>query len=78
MIAEAYFVKAGIAISELDDRMETVPGKGELLITQIEDGRTLDNLSPGAWEIMKYIKGNNRKTQDFSVWKAKKDYPKRV
>lgn len=72
--AEAYFVKAGIAIAELDARLESVPGKGEMLLTQVEDGRTLDTLSPGAYEILMYIKGKPRKPQKFSVWKAKKDY----
>jgi hypothetical protein len=72
--AEAYFVQAGIAIAELDERLESTPNKGELLLTQIEDGRTLGNLSPGAYEILMYIKGKPRKPQDFSVWKAKRDY----
>lgn len=66
--SEAYFVKAGIAISELDKRMETVPNKGELLITQAEDGRTLETLSPGARAILMYVKGKPRKSIDFKRW----------
>ena len=71
---EAYFVKAGIAISEVEERLETTPGKGELLITQVEDGRVLGNLSSGAWEILMYIKGKDRKIRDFNTWKRERDY----
>lgn len=73
---EAYFVKAILVIAELDVRLETTPNKGEMLITQIEDGRTLSNLSPGAWEILMYIKGRNRKDMDFNSWQRQKRYRK--
>ena len=75
---EAYFVKAGIAITEVDTRLETTPGRGELLITQIEDGRGIGNLSSGAYEILMYIKGKDRKVMDFNTWKRKRDYRHRV
>lgn len=71
---EAYFVKAGIAIGELEVRFETVPNQGELLTTQVEDGRTLGELSPGAYEILMYIKGKDRKDMSFSDWKKQKKY----
>lgn len=71
---EAYFVKAGIAISEIEARLESVLNQGELLITQVEDGRTLGDLSPGAYEILMYVKGRNRKIEDFNTWKRKRDY----
>ena len=71
---EAYFVKAGIAICEVEDRLETVDNKGELLITQVEDGRVLGKLSSGAWEILMYVKGKDRKAEDFKTWKRKRDY----
>jgi hypothetical protein len=66
---EAYFVKAGIAIAELDARAEGLEDRGELLITQIEDGRTLDKLSPGARAELMYLKGRKRKSISFSRWK---------
>jgi len=65
---EAYFVKAGIAIGELEVRFETVPNQGELLITQVEDERKLDDLSPGAYEILMYVKGKDRKSINFKRW----------
>lgn len=71
---EAYFVKAGIAVTEVEDRLKTVPNRGELLTTQIEDGRVLGNLSPGAYEILMYIKGRDRKERDFNTWKRERDY----
>jgi hypothetical protein len=66
---EAYFVKAGIAIAELDARAEGMEDRGELLITQIEDGRTLETLSPGARAQLMYLKGKNRKKSDFRRWR---------
>lgn len=72
--AEAYFVKAGIAIAEIEERLTTTPNQGELLITQVEDGRVLGNLSAGAYEILMYIKGKDRKAEDFKTWKRKRDY----
>jgi len=71
---EAYFVKAGIAIAEIEARLRTTPNQGELLITQVEDGRVLGDLSPGAYEILMYIKGKDRKVRDFNTWKREKDY----
>jgi len=71
---EAYFVKAGIAISELEARLESVPNQGELLITQVEDGRTLYDLSPGAYEILMYVKGKDRKAEDFNTWRRKRKF----
>lgn len=66
--AEAYFVKAGIAISEIEARLETTPNKGEILLTQVEDGRSLETLSSGAWAILMYIKGKDRKALSFKDW----------
>jgi len=66
---EAYFVKAGIAIAELEARLARTPNQGELLTTQVEDGRTLSNLSDGARAILMYVKGRKRKTITFSRWK---------
>lgn len=74
--AEAYFVKAGIAISEVEKRLETTPGKGELLITQVEDGRTLGTLSHTAYRILMYVKGKNRKDMNFKSWQRQERYRK--
>lgn len=65
---EAYFVKAGIAISEVELRLERTPGKGEMLLTQIEDGRSLSNLSDGARAVLMYVKGFRRKRMGFRRW----------
>ena len=75
---EAYFVKAGIAISEIEARLAMTPNQGELLTTQIEDGRTLGTLSPGAWAILMYAKGKNRKEMDFNAWQRQKRYRKMI
>lgn len=75
---EAYFVKAGIAISELKARLDRTPNRGELLITQVEDGRTLETLSDGAYEILMYIKGKNRKSMDFHAWQRQRRYNRKV
>jgi len=69
---EAYFVKAGIAITEIEARLESVPNQGELLITQVEDGRTLGNLSDGAMAILMYVKGWRRKRISFRRWQRKR------
>ena len=65
---EAYFVKAGIAITEVEARLDRTPGQGELLITQVQDGRTLSNLSDGARAILMYVKGFRRKRMGFRRW----------
>jgi len=65
---EASFVKPELVIGEVEARLSRTPDKGELLITQIEDGRTFDNLSDGAWAILMYIKGNRRKQISFRRW----------
>ena len=65
---EAYFVKAGIAITEVQDRLDRTPSKGEILLTQVEDGRSLSNLSDGARVILMYVKGFRRKRIGFRRW----------
>ena len=81
--AEGYFVKAKIIIGELKGRLDRTPDKGEILITQIEDGRTLDKstgkpLSPGAYEILMYVKGRDPKIQKFSDWQRQRRYNKKI
>jgi len=78
--AEAYFVKAKLVIAEVKLRLESTDNQGEMLITQIEDGRTLDatsstkGLSAGAYEIVMYVKGWRRKTMGFRAWQRKRKY----
>jgi len=79
--AEGYFVRPEIIIAELRDRLRTTPNQGELLITQVEDGRVLGNLSPGAYEILMYVKGSRRKRIPFNRWRREiwgKSKPKEV
>jgi len=72
--AEGYFVKAKIIMGELNARLSRTHNQGEMLITQIEDGRTFGNLSPGAYDIVMYIKGNRRKPTDFRAWQRQRRY----
>lgn len=65
---EASFVKPELIIGEVGARLNRTPNKGELLITQIEDGRTFGNLSDGARAILMYIKGKDRKRISFRRW----------
>lgn len=76
--AEGYFVKAKIVIGELRRRLDRTPNQGEMLITQVEDGRTLGNLSPGAYEIMMYVKGRDAKLQTFYDWQRQRRYNKKM
>jgi len=69
--AEAYFVKAVLVITEVEVRLAMTDNNGELLVTQVEDGRTLKNLSDGAREILMYVKGNRRKKVGFRRWLKK-------
>lgn len=65
---EAPFVKPELIIGEVEARLAMTPSKGELLITQVEDGRTIDNLSDGARAVLMYIKGWRRKGMSFYKW----------
>ena len=65
---EASFVKPGLVIAELEERLKRCGTQAELLVTQVEDGRTLNNLSPGAREVLMYVKGKDRKNMGFKKW----------
>jgi len=65
---EASFVKPELTIGEVEARLEMTGKQGELLVTQIEDGRTFDTLSPGAREVLMYVKGFRRKKIGFKKW----------
>ena len=71
---EAYYVKAKITIAEVRVRLAQHPDRGEILVTQIEDGRNIVTLSDGAYEILMYVKGKNRKVEDFNAWKRKRKF----
>ena len=75
--AEGYFVKSKIVIGELKQRLDRTPNQGELLITQVEDGREIDDLSPGAYDILMYVKGRDPKLQDFYAWQRQRRYNKK-
>jgi len=76
--SEASFVKPELIIGELESRLAKTPNRGELLVTQIEDGRTLSNLSNGARAILMYLKGRKRKAMDFNAWQRQKRYRKMI
>jgi len=65
---EASFVKPELIIGEVEKRLERTGKQGELLVTQVEDGRTLSTLSPGAREVLMYVKGFKRKRIGFRKW----------
>ena len=71
---EASFVKPELVIAELEERLKRCGKQAELLVTQVEDGRTLSNLSPGAREILMYVKGFRRKRMSFSAWKKQRKH----
>lgn len=71
---EASFVKPELVIAELEARLKRVGPQAELLITQIEDGRTLTNLSPGARAILIYVSGFRRKDMSYNQWQRQKRY----
>lgn len=71
---EASFVKPEIVIAELEERLRRVGPQAELLICQIEDGRSFSNLSSGAREVLMYAKGFRRKTMTFGEWRKQSRY----
>jgi len=75
---EASFVKPELVIAELEARLDRCGIQAELLVTQVEDGRSLSNLSPGAQEVLMYVKGFSRKNIDFKRWLRKVYYQKKV
>ena len=71
---EASFVKPELIIGEVETRLERTGKQGELLVTQIEDGRDVSNLSTGAREVLMYVKGFRRKRMGFSAWKKQRKH----
>ena len=71
---EASFVKPGIVIAELEERLRSVGRQSELLICQVEDGRSFSNLSSGAREVLMYAKGFRRKIMTFGEWRKQWRY----
>lgn len=65
---EASFVKPELVIAELEVRLQRCGTQAELLITQVEDGRTFETLSDGAREVLMYAKGFRRKRIGFRRW----------
>ena len=76
--AEAYFIKAKLIIGEVKYRLNLTDNQGELLVTQVEDGRTLNSLSDGAYAILIYVKGWRRKSMDFNALQRQKKYRKMI
>jgi len=75
---EASFVKPELVIAELEARLDRCGIQAELLVTQVEDGRSLSNLSPGAREVLMYVKGLKRKDTDFKKWLREVYYKPRI
>jgi len=66
---EASFAKPILILAEVEARLDRTDNHGELLITQIEDGRDFNTLSDGARAILMYVKGARRKRIGFRRWK---------
>lgn len=68
--SEASYVKATLILAEIKKRLQKTDTKGELLISQVEDGRTFNTLSPRAMEELMYVKGVKRKgkSMGFKRW----------
>ena len=71
---EASFVKPDVVIAELEERLRSAGSQAELLICQVEDGRSFSNLSSGAREVLMYVKGFRRKDMSFMRWQKQKRY----
>lgn len=65
---QASFEKCIDTIAEVEERLKKTGWQAELLITQVEDGRTFDTLSKGAREVLMYVKGFRRKRIGFRKW----------
>ena len=65
---EAYYCKAKRIYAELGKRLRKCDRDAGHLITQVEDGRTLNSLSPEAREVLMYVKGYRRKHIAFRRW----------
>ena len=76
--SEASFVKPEVVLAELEARLARTHNWGELLITQIEDGRSILSLSDGAMEILRYVSGFRRKALSFSRWQRQKRYRRKM
>ena len=65
---EASYVKPILILAELRARLQRTGVYGELLETQIEDGRSYSNLSKNAKAVLMYVKGRKRKRMSFKKW----------
>jgi len=72
---EAYFVKCMIVIGEVEYRMRTTGKDGEILLDEVGQGYTIDQLSYPAHRALMYLKGNKTKTQTYSQWKRGLNFP---
>jgi len=75
---EASFVKPDIVIAELEERLRSAGPQAELLICQIEDGRSFSNLSSAAREVLMYVKGFRRKHMPFMGWLRQRRYRRKM
>ena len=76
--AEGYFVRAKLIIGEVRYRLSFVDNQGGLLISQIKEGRTLGNLSHGAYEILMYARGWPRKEMPYDDWLKQWKYRRKI
>lgn len=72
---EAYFVKAKITITETKERLAALPEVfADVLLSQVEAGKMLEDLRPSAYDALIYISGSSRRQMDFYSWRRQRKY----
>jgi hypothetical protein len=73
---DAGFVRAVLAIGEVNKRLTQTGWRGRLLAEQCINRETIFDLDYDIREVLYYISGWSRKETDFNVWRAVKRYRK--
>ena len=75
---EGNFVRPTVVIAELMARLDRTGVQGEMLMSQVEDGRSFHTLSSGAKEALMYVKGFRRKHIGCRRWVREVYYGQKV
>ena len=76
--SEGNFVRPTVVIAELMARIDRTGIQGEMLMSQVEDGRTYHTLTIGAKEALRYVSGFRRKRIGFKRWLREVYYGQKV
>jgi len=71
---DAKFVRAILAIGEVNKRLTQTGWRGRLLIEQCINRETILDLDYDVRETLYYISGWNRKERDFTAWRKDRRY----